>query len=125
MLASAYHPDAVDDHGLYVGRPHQFAEFFLAFHKKNQKATQHIITNHTHDIRGDTARCTSYLHAQHVCKTEMGSDQNVLAGYYQYDMVRTDTGWKIKKYSLTVTWATGNHGVWKVAAERMEQAKAS
>ena len=88
-------------------------------------ATQHIITNHTHDIRGDTAKCSSYLHAQHVCRTEMGSDENVLAGYYQYEMVRTDAGWKIKKYSLTVTWATGNHGVWKAAADRMEQRKAS
>ena len=84
-------------------------------------ATQHIITNHTHDIRGNTARCTSYLHAQHVLRSDLGDDHNVLAGYYQYDMVKTDEGWKIKKYSLTVTWATGNHGVFQLAAEREEQ----
>ena len=88
-------------------------------------ATQHIITNHTHDIRGDQAHCTSYLHAQHVCKNHLGDDENVIAGYYTYDMVRTDEGWKIKKYSLTVTWATGNGGVWKIAGERAETAKAS
>jgi len=83
-------------------------------------ATQHIITNHTHDIQGDTAKSTSYLHAQHVYKNDMGSDQNVLAGYYKYDMVRTPDGWKIKKYSLTITWATGNGAVWDLAAERMK-----
>ncbi len=88
-------------------------------------ATQHIITNHTHDIRGDTAKSTSYLHAQHVVRTPMGNDENVLAGYYQYEMVRTDQGWKIQKYSLTVTWATGNHGVWEVAAARAKEKRAS
>lgn len=82
-------------------------------------ATQHIITNHTHDIRGDAARCTSYLQAQHVFKNDLGSDHNVLAGYYQYEMVRTPAGWKIQKYSLTITWATGNGAVWDLAAKRM------
>lgn len=83
-------------------------------------ATQHIITNHTHDIQGDTAKCTSYLHAQHVYKNALGSDHNVLAGYYTYDMVRTPEGWKIKKYSLEITWSTGNAAVWDLAAERMK-----
>ena len=60
LLASAYHPDAVDDHGLYVGRPHAFADYFLAFHEKNQTATQHIITNHFCELDGDTAHCETY-----------------------------------------------------------------
>ena len=60
MLASAYHPDAIDDHGIYVGRPHQFADYFLAFHEKNQTATQHIITNHYCELDGDTAHCETY-----------------------------------------------------------------
>ncbi len=83
-------------------------------------ATQHIITNHTHDIQGDTAKSTSYLHAQHVIKNDLGSNHNVLAGYYTYDMVRTDDGWKIQNYSLTVTWATGNFAVFEMAAESMK-----
>ncbi len=88
-------------------------------------ATQHIITNHTHDIDGDTAKCTSYLHAQHVFKNDLGSNHNVLAGYYTYDMVRTEDGWKIKKYSLTVTWATGNAAVFDMAAERLKNQAAA
>ncbi len=85
-------------------------------------ATQHIITNHTHDIDGDRARCTSYLQAQHVFKNDLGDSQNILAGYYKYDMVRTPAGWKIKKYGLTITWATGNGAVWQLAAARMKLA---
>ena len=88
-------------------------------------ATQHIITNHTHDIRGNTAHCTAYLHAQHVVKNDLGDAQNVLAGYYTYDMVKTDEGWKIKKYSLTVTWASGNHAVFQMAAQRLAERAAS
>ena len=30
MLASAYHPDAIDDQGIYVGRLRRFADYFLA-----------------------------------------------------------------------------------------------
>lgn len=83
-------------------------------------ATQHIITNHTHDIQGDTAKCTSYLHAQHVYRNNFGGGHHILAGYYKYDMVRTRDGWKIKKYSLTITWGTGDGAVWSLAQERLK-----
>jgi len=84
-------------------------------------ATQHIITNHSHDIDGDTAHSTAYLHAQHVFKNDFGGDQCVVAGYYTYDMVRTSDGWKIKKYDLKVTWGSGNSSVFDLAAARMKE----
>lgn len=75
-------------------------------------ATQHIITNHTHQIDGDVAKSRSYLQAQHVQKDSEGNQQHYLiGGYYDYDMVRTDDGWKIKKYSLTQTWSSGDPSV--------------
>ena len=41
-----------------------------------------------------------------------GSERHyLLGGYYQYDMVRTSEGWKIKKYSLTKTWSSGDPSV--------------
>ncbi len=83
-------------------------------------ATQHIITNHTHDIQGDTATCTAYLHAQHVFKNDVGGDQLILGGYYRYEMVRSSDGWKIRKYSLTVTWTNGNSALFDLADEKMK-----
>jgi hypothetical protein len=83
-------------------------------------ATQHIITNHTHDIRGDVAHSTSYLHAQHVFRNEFSTDQWIVAGYYTYTMKRTSSGWKISKYSLTVTWGNGNSAVFDMADKRMK-----
>jgi len=88
-------------------------------------ATQHIITNHTHDIQGDTAKSTSYLHAQHVFKNGFGGEQHVVAGYYSYDMVRTDDGWKIQKYSLTATWGSGNTAVFDMASARLKEREAA
>ncbi len=75
-------------------------------------ATQHMITNHSHDIDGNAAKSRSYVQAQHVQKRADGSEQHYLiGGYYAYDMVRTDQGWKIKKYSMTQTWCTGDPAV--------------
>ena len=75
------------------------------------ETSQHIITNHSHQIDGDTAKSTSYLQAQHVGNGGFGGDQYILAGYYSYDMLRTEDGWKIKKYKLTITWGSGNSAI--------------
>jgi SnoaL-like domain len=82
-------------------------------------ATQHIIGNHNIVLDGDTAHCTSYLHAQHVFRSEHSGGHLILAGYYTYDMVRTPDGWKIRKYHLTITWGSGDASVWASAKERM------
>lgn len=72
-------------------------------------ATQHIITNHSCDIDGDTAKCSAYLHGQHVIRNETGEYSNfVIGGYYNYAMVRTGDGWKIRRFSLTITWTAGD-----------------
>ena len=72
-------------------------------------ATQHMITNHVHVIEGDTASSRSYLQAQHVQKDSEGGERHYLiGGYYEYNMLRTDEGWKIKKYGLNQTWSAGD-----------------
>jgi hypothetical protein len=60
MLLSAYHADAVDDHGVYVGGVEGFADHVFALHFGMQHFTQHHITNHRCEIDGDVAHCESY-----------------------------------------------------------------
>jgi hypothetical protein len=61
MLLSAYHPDAVDDHGsTYIGGVEGFADAVLALHSTYQEFTQHHITNHRCELDGDVAHCESY-----------------------------------------------------------------
>jgi hypothetical protein len=60
LLASAYHPDAIDDHGLYVGPVGGFIDWVFDLHGTHQVRTQHIITNHFCDLVGDTAHAETY-----------------------------------------------------------------
>ena len=60
MLLSAYHPDAIDDHGTFVGPVEQFWDYVHALHHTYQHRTQHHITNHRCDIDGDVAHAESY-----------------------------------------------------------------
>ena len=60
MLLSAYHADAVDDHGTFVGPVDAFADYVFALHSTYQHRTQHHITNHRCDIDGDVAHAESY-----------------------------------------------------------------
>ena len=60
MLLSAYHPDAIDDHGTYVGPVVGFADHVFELHHTYQMFTQHHITNHRCEIDGDVAHTESY-----------------------------------------------------------------
>lgn len=60
ILRSAYWPDAMDDHGEYIGGPEGFIDYYFAYHTKNQTRTMHNLGNHTCEIDGDTAHCETY-----------------------------------------------------------------
>lgn len=60
LLLSAYHPDATDDHGTFVGTAEGFADYAFDLHIHHQVRTQHHITNHICEIDGDVAHCESY-----------------------------------------------------------------
>ena len=85
------------------------------------QATQHIITNHSIDIDGDQATCVAYMQAQHFLPNDQGDNTLTMGGYYTHRLVRTADGWKISKCKLTVTWLTGNRGIFDLAAQRAAQ----
>ena len=62
--------------------------------------TQHIISNHTFDIDGDTAVAGAYLQAHHFTK------ENTLSvwGHYTHKLTRTPAGWRIHDLTLTTDW---------------------
>jgi hypothetical protein len=60
LVISAYHEDAVDDHGIFVGSPAAFADWCLPLHAKSHHTTQHIITNHHCELAGDVAHTETY-----------------------------------------------------------------
>ena len=60
LLLSVYHPDAIDDHGFFLGGPEAFADWAFGYHSLYQDATHHIVTNHTCELDGDTAHAETY-----------------------------------------------------------------
>lgn len=60
LLFSCYHPDAIDDHGFFVGDREAFWAFVNRYHNNAQATHQHIITNHSCTLEGNTAHTESY-----------------------------------------------------------------
>ena len=60
ILRSAYHDNAVDDHGEYVGDVEGFIDWAFDYHITHQLRTVHAITNHTCELTGDTAHTETY-----------------------------------------------------------------
>jgi hypothetical protein len=60
LMLSAYHPDAWDDHGVAAGTAADFVDWAINWHHEFQTRHQHIITNHTVEIDGDTAHGETY-----------------------------------------------------------------
>jgi len=60
LVLSAYHPDAIDDHGEFVGNPEGFVDWAFAYHEHHQASHHHMILNHRCDLDGNTAHTESY-----------------------------------------------------------------
>lgn len=60
LLLSCYHPDAIDDHGFFVGGPEAFWQWVGRYHRNAQASHQHIITNHSCELNGDVAHTETY-----------------------------------------------------------------
>jgi 3-phenylpropionate/cinnamic acid dioxygenase small subunit len=86
-------------------------------------ATQHMITNHVITVNGDEALCVAYVQAQHYLLNDKGGSTQTMGGYYSNHFVRTAQGWRIKKCKLTLTWTTGNWGIFELARQRLRQSE--
>jgi ketosteroid isomerase-like protein len=102
LVLSAYHPDAIDDHGIFVGGPEAFADYFSAFHGSQQTATQHIITNHTCELDGDTAHCETYW--LFAAMNREGPALSLGGGRYIDRMERRGGRWAIAQRKCLYDW---------------------
>lgn len=60
LMASAYHPDAWDDHAVASASGEEFCDWALSFHAEFQTKHQHMLTNHAVDLDGDVAHAETY-----------------------------------------------------------------
>lgn len=60
LLRSAYHDDALDDHGDFVGSVDDFIDFYFNYHDTYQTRTVHALSNHSCELDGDVAHTETY-----------------------------------------------------------------
>ena len=61
LLLSAYHEDAIDDHGTFVGNREEFADYAMGLHTQIHLSHQHCLFNHTCDLDGEVAHTETYF----------------------------------------------------------------
>jgi SnoaL-like domain len=61
LMAQAYHPDATDDHGGYIGSPAGFIQHAGDVHTRHWTVHHHFIANQTIELDGDHAHVETYF----------------------------------------------------------------
>jgi hypothetical protein len=106
LVRSCYHPDAVDNHGLYNGS----VDFFLSNAIPRQKGLElasHQIHNVLTEFEGDAAVCESYGTALERVREADGSIVDNLIGFRYVDRFeRRDGGaWLIARRTVVIDWS--------------------
>ncbi|MBU8808198.1 nuclear transport factor 2 family protein [Mycolicibacterium goodii] len=92
LALSAYHPDAIDDHGPVVLPAGEFVDWALAMHAEQHVFHTHQLTNTVFDIQGDVAHVETYYIA--FCETRVKPNM-VATGRYVDRFERRDGRWAI------------------------------
>jgi hypothetical protein len=92
LIRAAYHPDAVDQHGAFVGGVDEFVPFAIAC-EAGFLVTHHGISSHNCEIDGDTAHAESYVHF--MVRFPDGQTVGCGMGRYVDRLERRDGRWAI------------------------------
>jgi ketosteroid isomerase-like protein len=69
--------------------------------------TQHLFTNVSIDVNGDTANTNHYLQAVHVPSSDEQELHADIGGWYNNTYRRTADGWRLVTVDLTFVWSDG------------------
>ncbi len=103
LLASIFHPDATDDHGLFSGTAAEFIEWVMPL-LATMKQTQHVIGQSLIEVAGDRAAGESYFIAHHTLPGPDGDVFMVAAGRYLDTFERRNGVWKILRRHAVYDW---------------------
>jgi hypothetical protein len=106
ILKTAYHPDGIDDHGIFSGNAWEFAEFIGPFDAElGVKQQTHRVDNVLIEFTGpDTASVESYNVTFIDAETPDGMAASVVGGRYLDRFERRDGQWKIAHRLYVMDW---------------------
>jgi len=102
LLASCFHPDAIDNHGNWVGGLEDFIAWANHDIHESYAAHTHNITSHFAEIDGDVANAESYV--IFILRHKDGELVKVGGGRYLDRFERRDGEWKIALRQLLLDW---------------------
>jgi hypothetical protein len=102
VLSSAFHPDAIDNHGSWVSGVDEFVAWANHECHDPYRAHSHNITTNSVEITGDTAHAESYL--IFVLHRKDGNSVLVGGGRYIDRLDKRDGEWKISLRRLVMDW---------------------
>jgi hypothetical protein len=102
IFRSAYHPDAIDDHGtdVFVGKAYDFIDYIIAFHREHQQRTMHLITTHLCELNGDVANTETYYIVRLL--NRQSPFFNLITGRYLDRMEKRQGRWAIAQRTCLV-----------------------
>lgn len=103
LVLSAFHPDALEEHGKFVGDPLEFVDWAIGQHQQSHLSHQHCMLNHRSEIVGDTAHAETYF--MFVSMNKQGRPWTVGGGRYLDRMERRDGRWAIAGRITMRDWA--------------------
>lgn len=101
LVRSAYHPDALEDHGAYIGDVDGLMAFLHAAHRPFD-SYQRYVSNSTVELDGDVAHVESY----YSCILRRDTTGRLLAngGRYVDRFERRDGEWRIARRVVVMEW---------------------
>lgn len=102
LMLSCFHPDALDDHGMFVGSGADFFDWTDPSHLRFFRTHQHQVTNHVCELAGDTAHCETYW--MFAGMTKEGDHLATYGGRYVDRLERREGKWRIAARKLLVEW---------------------
>ena len=103
LIRSVYHPDALDDHGAFLGGREEFIEWGHQRAVNGPISTQHHITNHSCEIDGDTAHAETYYFFVGTDR-EPPNHLTLAGGRYVDRLERRDGRWAIVDRVCVAEW---------------------
>lgn len=103
LIASAFHPDCLDEHGKFVGTPGEFVDWALNQHEKSHLCHQHCLLNHTCELDGDTAHAETYF--MFVSMNRQGKPLTLGGGRYVDRLEKRDGEWRIAARVTLRDWS--------------------
>lgn len=103
LLKSVYWPEATDDHGVFNGDAHAFAEFIIPLLATNH-STMHALCNMYVELGEGEARSETYVIAYHDVDADAGREDLIIGGRYLDRLEKRGGEWRIIRRQFVMDW---------------------